>query len=336
MMGTKQQSFTTPLKRSREVLRRLSKLVEQHDHVNLAVSGGTDSIVAADVFARLGPEYGFEPDRVVHINTGAAIPQTELTARIVAQIHGLDFHKQGYRNRRNAIGPRVLRNGWPAAYGGHPSELGHGREWANRKDKPMDAVYANLDGYQVWVSGARKLESGKRQGNVPDSGIEEDKARRTWVQIIGGWTEAEKQEYIKERGLPVSESYVFLGFSGECTACSFDRQSLLNRLWTIAPELAYSIQSLAVWLYQKVRYEGDFELEAKRLCWGWEPDESTIQEPETESDTAQDMVGCDAESCSGEAETDWIRGLSNNQLVTRQDVLKLWNTETVPQRFPIS
>jgi len=156
------------------------------------------------------------------------------------------------------------------------------------------------------------------------------------VAIIGGWTETEKREYIKERGLPVSESYIFLGFSGECTACSFDSQSLLNRLWTVAPELAYCLQSLAVWLYQRVRHDPEFDLEPKRLCWGWEPGDSTIQEPEEEPDTAQNMVGCDVESCSGEVDIKWIRKLSNNQLVTRKDVLKYWETGKLPSRFPMS
>jgi len=170
--NTIQSSFSGPIERSREVLRRLSKTVDDPDHVNIAVSGGTDSTVAADIFARLGPEYGFDPDRVIFIDTGTAIPQTELVARSIAEMHELDFHKQGYRNDNDALAHRVLNNGWPGGYSGSPRTGGHGLEWANRKDKPMDEVYVTFDGYQVWVSGARKLESKTRQGNVPDSVID--------------------------------------------------------------------------------------------------------------------------------------------------------------------
>lgn len=331
-----QSSFNTPLERSREVLRRCAS---QHDpdEVVIAVSGGTDSVVAADVMCRLGPEYGLEPTRLVHINTGSSLPQTELVARIIADIHDLEFVKQGYRNQRNALGPRVISDGWPAAYGGHPSGLGHGREWANRKDKPMDAVYASLDGLQVWVSGARKLESKKRKGSVPDSGIQQDKPRRIWCAVIGGWTTAEKRRYIKKRGLPVSESYLLLGFSGECTACSFDGQGLLTGINLLCPELSYCLKRTAVWLYQRAK-RGDVDIEPKQLCWGWEPGDSDMQELEDESEveTAQEYVGCDPESCGGEVDTDWIIELPSPQLVTRDDVLEWWGSDSTPNRFPIA
>jgi 3'-phosphoadenosine 5'-phosphosulfate sulfotransferase (PAPS reductase)/FAD synthetase len=329
--NTEQQSFTTPIERSKEVLRRVSQIYDPN-HIILAVSGGTDSVVAADVMARLGPEFDLTPTAVAHINTGASIPQTELAARIIADIHDLQFIKQGYRNQRNSIGWRVLEQGWPAAYGGHPTELGHGREWANRKNKPMDAVYMMFDGFEMWVSGARKLESGKRQGNVPDSGFEEDKPRRVWVQVIGGWTEAEKQRYIKQRGLPVSESYLLLGFSGECTACSFDNQGLLTGIDLLAPELSHAIRTVALWLYQRVK-RGDVDLEPKRLCWGWEPDQP--MEIDKDESTAQEMVGCDPESCGSDIDDGWIKELPANQLVSREDVLEWWDTGDLPTRFPV-
>jgi len=328
---TEQQSFTTPEQRSREVLRRVADIYDP-DEIVLAVSGGTDSVVAADVMAQLGPEFGLNPTKVAHINTGTAIPQTELAARIVADMHGLEFIKQGYRNQRNSVAWRVLEQGWPGGYGGHPTQLGHGREWANRKNKPMDGVYADIDGFQMWVSGARKLESGKRQGNVPDSGFEEDKPRRVWVQVIGGWTESEKQRYIRKRGLPVSESYLLLGFSGECTACSFDNRGLLTGIDLLCPELAYTIRTVALWLYQRAK-RGDVDIEPKQLCWGWEPNKP--MQIETDESTAQEMVGCDPESCGSDMDDDWITDLPANQLVTRDDVLAWWESSDLPTRFPI-
>lgn len=332
-VATKQASFTDPMDRSREVLRRLARQYDPDECV-IASSGGTDSILAADVMCRLAPEYGIEPTKLVHINTGACIPQTELAAQIVAEMHDLEFVKQGYRNQRNALGPRVLSDGWPAAYGGHPSGLGHGREWANRKDKPMDAVYVEIDGIQVWVSGARKLESKKRQGSVPDSGIEKDKPRRVWCAVIGGWTDAEKRRYIRERGLPVSESYLLLGFSGKCVACSFDGQGLLTGIDLLCPELAYCIRRLAVWLYQRAKTDR-VDIDPKQLCWGWEPGKNNVQDFDGDPDTAQEMVGCDPESCGGNADIGWVRDLPANQLVTRDDVTEWWASGTVPERFPV-
>lgn len=329
--NTEQQSFTTPIERSREVLRRASQQYNP-DHITLAVSGGTDSIVAADVFAQFGPKFGLEPDSVTWINTGTAIPQTRLAAKIIAEIHDLRFIEQGYRNGQDSLAHRVLENGWPGGYAGSPATGGHGLEWANRKAKPMDKVYVNIDGFQLWVSGARHLESDRRSGNVPDSGIEQDKPRRAWVSIIGGWTEAEKQRYIKQRGLPVSESYLFLGFSGECTACSFDNKGLLTGIDLLAPELGHEIRTLALWLYQRVR-RGDVDLDPKRLCWGWEPDQP--MQVDTDESTAQEMVGCDPETCGSDIDDGWIQDLPANQLVTRDDVVDWWDTNEVPTRFPV-
>lgn len=332
-----QTSFNSPIERSREVLERASNQL-QPDHVTIAVSGGTDSVVAADVMSRMGPEYGLEPDSITHIDTGAGIPQTKLVAKLIADMHNLEFIEQGYRKQKASLAWRILENGWPGAYGGSPMTGGHGLEWANRKDKPMNKVYVEIEGQQLWVSGARKLESKKRQGNVPDSGIYSDKPRRTWLSIIGGWTSAEKQKYIKERGLPVSETYLALGFSGECTACSFDERGLLTNINLLSPELGHALRTLAVWLYMRVK-RGDVKLAPKRLCWGWEPGEEVdleVQSQLSEESPAQSMVGCDDESCGTVERPGWVRKLPDTQIVTRQDVKQYWESGIgVIDRFPL-
>jgi len=187
-----QASFTEPEDRSREIIKRCSEQYDEAENVILTVSGGTDSVVAADLVARIGPEYGIEPDAVAHIDTGTGIPQSRLVARLVAEMHDLDFIVQGYRQDKNSLANRILGNGWPGAYGGSPVNGGHGLEWANRKDKPMNAVYMMFEGLEIWVSGARRLESKQRSGNVPDSGIEQDRPRRIWLSPISGWTSSEK------------------------------------------------------------------------------------------------------------------------------------------------
>jgi len=296
------------------------------------VSGGTDSIVAADLMCRLGPEYGFVPDAVAHINTGASVPQSRLAARVIADKYGLEFIVQGPRNQRNALAPRVLRNGWPAAYTGLPSQLGHGREWANRKNKPMDAVYMRWEGNEVWVSGARKLESKRRSGNVADKAIESDKPRRTWVQPIMGWTSADKRDYVRKHFLPVSQAYLIMGFSAECVACSFDDRGLLTDLDLLAPELAYCIRSLALWLGM-LAVRGDVDVDAKQLCWGWEP--NAASDFEQEASETQELVGCTAGSCSTRNAPNWITQLPPEQIIDREDTLAAWDGdfEAVTQRF---
>jgi hypothetical protein len=239
-------------------------------------------------------------------------------------MHDLEYIEQGYRKQSDALAVRVLGNGWCGGYAGSPATGGHGLEWANRKDKPMDAVYMLFEGMQIWVSGTRKLESKKRKGNVPDSGIESDKPRRVWVSPIVGWTKQDKKEYIQKYDLPVSESYIILGYSGECTACSFDERGLLTAINLLCPELAYAIKRLTVWLYQRAK-RGDVEIDTKQLCWGWEPDE----EPERSEEPAQSYVGCDKEFCKDRNAQDWVLDLDQAQIVDREDVLEYWESGSV-------
>lgn len=320
-MASKQTSFSSPIERTREVLARAERQGLNERTTILAVSGGTDSIVAADIMCRLGPEYGFNPDTVVHVNTGTSVPQSRLAARVIAEKWDLNWMEQGYRNPQDSLAARILDNGWPGGYAGSPWTGGHGLEWANRKDKPMNAAYMEFDGQQTWVSGVRKLESKRRSGNVADGAIDCDKPRRTWLSPVVGWTDADKREYIKEHNLPVSQAYLVLGFSAECVACSFDDKGLLTDLELLAPELAHALRSLAVWLYMRVR-RGDVALDPKRLCWGWDPDGDEQQT--TESPT-QELIGCNAGSCSTRNCPKWIRDLPPEQIVDRQDVTAAWD-----------
>lgn len=329
-MTTVQSSFNSPMERTREVLERAErKGLDEHTLI-LAVSGGTDSIVAADVMCRIGSEYGFQPNAIAHINTGAAVPQSRLVANVIAEKWDLEFIEQGYRKDADSLAERILKNGWPGGYAGSPMTGGHGLEWANRKAKPMDAVYMMFDGQETWVSGVRKLESKRRQGNVSDGAIDSDKPRRTWVSPIVGWTSQDKQSYIEKHNLPVSQAYLILGFSAECVACSFDDAGLLTDLELLSPELAHAIRSLAVWLYMRVR-RGDVDLDPKRLVWGWEPDSDTVT---VESDT-QELLGCNAGTCSTRNAPEWIRDLDSDQIIDRQDVLEAWNgnIDDVVRRF---
>lgn len=331
-----QSAFNTPMDRTRELLSRAESQGLFADEVTqlIAVSGGTDSVVAADVMCRIGSEFGFEPDAIVHINTGASVPQSRLTARVLADRHGIEFIEQGYRKQAHSLAARVLENGWPAGYAGSPATGGHGTEWANRKEKPMAEVYMQFDGQQTWVSGVRKLESKKRQGSVSDRGIggEKRKPRRTWIAPIVGWTSADKREYIQKHKLPVSQAYLVLGFSAECVACSFDDRGLLTDIDLLAPELSHAIRTLTLMLYQRVR-GGELELAPKRLCWGWEPDGEDA--PEADEPDTQELVGCSAGSCSTRNAPEWIRNLPQDQIIDRDDVVTAWdgNRETVTQRF---
>ena len=368
MSKTVQKKWVDPLESAERIF---LKAIRQNPDVNkyvLGVSGGTDSVVAAQLSVEFANMYGVDLDKfvVMHANTGTAIPQSKLVAKVFAEMHGLDYVEAGPRNPQDYLAVRVLDNGWAGQYGGSPATGGHGLEWANRKNKPMQAVYMMFEGKQLWFSGTRVTESKKRSVNLGSRAIDKDdqSPRRTWVSLIYSWDSSDKVEFIKDRRLPVSEAYEILGYSGECTACAYDDKGLLNDIGLLSPELAYCLKTLAVWVGLRA-VRGDIDIDPKQLCWGWDPetdgDEDTDKTqkelvPLAEGDvlngggnkigeyeipdsvnetTAQQMVGCAGGGCSTRQSPPWVSDLPREQIVTREDTFIAWNDSAaaVSERF---
>ena len=349
MSKTVQKKWVDPLESAERIF---LKAIRQNPDVNkyvLGVSGGTDSVVAAQLSVEFAKMYGVDLDKfvVMHANTGTAIPQSKLVAKVFAEMHGLDYVEAGPRNPQDYLAVRVLDNGWAGQYGGSPATGGHGLEWANRKNKPMQAVYMMFEGKQLWFSGTRVTESKKRSVNLGSRAIDQDSQspRRTWVSLIYSWDSSDKVKFIKDRGLPVSEAYEILGYSGECTACAYDDKGLLNDIGLLSPELAFCLKTLAVWVGLRA-VRGDIDIDPKQLCWGWEPEDGdnrgdsadkydTFDIPKAAETTAQQMVGCAGGGCSTRQSPPWVSELPRNQIVTREDTFTAWNDSTaaVSERF---
>ena len=347
MSATTQTKFVDPIDSSKQIIKQASELHEDIDTVVLSISGATDSLIAADLAVRFFPDYGDYEFVVMHANTGTAVPQSKLTAKVFADIHDLEFIEAGPRNPQDYLAVRVLNNGWGGGYVGSPATGGHGLEWANRKNKPMQAVYMQIDGMQFWVSGTRVTESDRRSVNLGSRAVDKDNQspRRIWVSPIYSWDTADKIAYIKERGLPVSEAYEILGYSGECTACSFDDRGVLNDIEILSPELAYCIKTLAVWVGMRA-VRGDIDIDPKQLCWGWDPEDGEdetnggqeLLTPELEETTAQEMVGCAGGNCSTRQAKPWMSEIAQDQIITREDTYTAWNESVtnVSQRFGLA
>jgi len=328
-MTTKQLTFASPEEKAREILERAAR--HEHDHAILAVSGGMDSVLGAELTARFGPEYGIEPSAIVHANTGAGIPQTRLVAQLLACRYGIPF----IEGNNKTLGERVLKHGWPA----HTAP-GHFFERIERKQDVFDAIVAGLEGTQLWISGARSSESEKRSTNVPDSGIDVStrSSKQVWVSPLTGFTAEEKTEWFLESDLPVSEAYLFLGISGECVACAFDDVGILTDLELLAPNLTYAIRQLTALLPVYAGLEGtETEITAKQLCWGWDPDESDSLEEHDRGQLALDggeslepenPIGCSSSSCGDRDVPEYIRELPPERIVDYSDVLAVERGET--------
>lgn len=305
------------------MLRRAS--AREFRRVVCAVSGGTDSVLAAYLAATLGPEYGIEPDCILHANSGIGIPQTQLVAQVLAAMLDLPY----IEGTNGTTGPRVLARGWPAA-----TREAHFYERIERKSDVFDALHGALPDEQLWVSGARATESKQRSLNVPDSGVEADgrRARQTWCSPCAGLTSEEKWDLIIEHGLPVSESYDLLGISGECLACCFDDGGLLTDLDILAPNLAWAIRCLTGWLYLRARrgdLDDDIDFSPKQLCWGWDPrtddrDREGRQQTLAEDGADAAWVGCNAAACGTRDVPDRVADVPSEQIVDRRDVDRYW------------
>lgn len=246
-----------------------------YEWVFAAVSGGTDSLAAVDVFRRLAPEYGLELDGVFHINTGAGLPSTSRTVQEYAAEHGLAYIEGINRTAGEMLAHRVLTHGWPGHGTGAPGKAGgHQMEYINRKERPLEGLYRSFAGDILLVSGARAYESDNRAANMGNSPVDFGetggrKPRLSWVSPCYGWPDQLKADYIAGRSLPETLAYDFVGYSGECTACSYDHPTILKEIALVSPELAYSLSTLVVWTYQRIR-SGRLDVPLHRAVWGWD------------------------------------------------------------------
>lgn len=297
-VGTQQASFASKEEKIHDVL----ELAGRHnfDHVIALVSGGTDSLTAVDAYNRYHTNHDLRAiDLVVQTNTGASIPQTLETARQFCRDRGLSYAEVRNQNPDRMLAPRVLSNGWP-------TERTHGFEFINRKQDTWDKVYSSFPGRILFISGGRVDESDRRAANLGDSAFDlgetgDRHPRQSWVAPIHGLLDEEKANYIEENDIPETPAYDWLGYSGDCVACSFDDPRIVNEIEILSPELAYALRTLVVWVYQRIR-RGDIDQPIERAVWGTKGLEA---DPDDLPDPAQsefDFGGCS--SCSTSCYTD--------------------------------
>lgn len=336
---TVQSSFTTPEQRIREALEHASK--REYDKVLGFSSGGRDSLTAIEAVRRFGPEYGIELDAVVHLNTGAGVEVTRETLREYCADHGLPYIEVLHGKKEERVGPQTLKYGFPGPGGGTPmKDRMHSTARILRKDRPQQGVYGGFGGDLLYVSGAHVNESDEREANMGSAAVDwgetgDERPRRSWLCPIYGLLPEEIDELIAEWNIPRSMSYDTLGYSGDCTGCSYDDWRKFSWLWEVQPYLAWSWATLMVWMNQ-LRAAGEYPLDddedndwqmpPERTIWGWgelsdadierirredpywsegEDDEIVVDEDATDEDLGE-WLGC--ESCSKQCEPAFTDG----------------------------
>lgn len=291
-----QMSYASPSQKIHDVLRQAGR--HDWDRVIAFASGGTDSLCAIDAYHRFHDDHGLPPiDLVIQTNTGATIPQTLETAREFCRDRGLAYAEVSNQDPDRMLAPRVLTNGWP-------SQRTHGYEFINRKQDTWDDVYSAFSGELLYISGARVDESDRRAANLGEGAVDisapgDRRPRKSWAAPCHGLLDHEKAEYIEEHDIPETIAYDFLGYSGDCVACSFDDPRIVNEIEILSPELAYALRILVVWVYNRIR-RGDLDQPIERAVWGTKGLEGDKDTPAPEQ-TAFEFGGCS--SCSSSCYT---------------------------------
>jgi len=283
----------------------------EYHRVFACVSGGTESLAAADAALRFGDEYGIEVDGILHINTGAGCETTHQTVQEFCRDRDVPYIEVLNQKEGEMLAHRVLENGFPSSSSGQAgSKGGHHMEYANRKERLFERAYGRgfreprSDDEILYISGARILESDKRAETVPTDAVAfgetgEKHPMLTWCSPIAGLTDAEIESYIDEHDIPETEAYDFVGHSGDCLGCSFDTPGIIRELSILEPYLAHALVTLSVWVYQR-RKRGEIDIPLKACVWGWDNNET-----ETSADGKQcrmkEWVGCDEDGCGYKA-----------------------------------
>lgn len=312
-MTSEQQSLTPRPKKTDAALSMAAR--HKYDHVIALASGGTDSLCAIDAYHRRADRHDLPGiDLVAQTNTGTTLPSTLETAREfcaerdlayveLRNQHEPDEDSDNYR----MLAPRVVRNGFPANSQGGPTSGGHWMEFINRKQDTWDSLYRSFSGSQLWISGGRTAESDRRAMNLGDGAVDVGETgdrhpRKTWLAPIHGWLDGEKAEYIEEYDIPETLAYDVVGYSGDCTGCSFDDPRVLNELRILCPELAYALSTLVVWVYTRIR-RGDLDQPIERCVWGTELREDGAGNTDAGCQRAIRFGGCSDPDCAA-ARTD--------------------------------
>lgn len=299
-MPLTQTSFKTPEEKVHDALEIAA--LREYDRVIVLISGGTDSLCAADAYHRYHEAHGLPPiDLLVQTNTGATLPTTLETAREFAADRGLPYAEVRNQKDGRMLAHRILMHGFPAHSQGGRGTGGHWPEFVNRKLDTWDVLYGAFPGEQLVISGARFDESDRRAGNLGDGQVDfgetgDRHPRKTWLSPIHGLLDDEKEDYIERFGIPETPSYDFLGYSGDCTACSFDDPRALNEIRLLSPELAWALETLVVWVYQRIR-RGEIDQPISRCVWGTRLEDDDLDDGDEACQRDLKWAGCSEPDC---------------------------------------
>ncbi|KQY96410.1 hypothetical protein ASD25_00530 [Brevundimonas sp. Root1423] len=199
-------------------------------YIVLLVSGGRDS--AATVALAL--EIGLKVDLILHCRTGTGIRQTTEFVTDYYGALGPDFYMA---DAGDAYERYVLRKGF----------FGIGRDAHNfsyriLKAQPMRTALSRTlrkgrRGVRIMMlNGARALESDNRRLNLSETRKDPASPGNMYVNLIHDWSDADRDNFLRLRGVPINPVAVQLCRSGECMCGTMQSLQTRNEAAAIYPE----------------------------------------------------------------------------------------------------
>lgn len=218
------------------------------DEIFVGFSGGTDSLLAADITMKYFPEA-----RIFHANTGIGLTKTREYVRETCQRR--DWNLVEIRAKEDCgqdYEQMVMEYGFPG-----PAK--HQTMYIRLKERCTEELhrrYKKKRGNKIiLITGIRHDESNPRAGYK--NKIITKIGGVIWVNACYWFTGQDKYDYIKNRSLKVNPVSKVIGMSGECLCGAYAHKGELDLVRLVEPETADYIEELQKRVKQK-------------WPWGWE------------------------------------------------------------------
>lgn len=220
--------------------------------VVLMVSGGTDSITAAEVAKALGMKVDF----VLHGHTGTGIRETLEFVREVAPLYASQYIEA---SAGTAYEDYVLRKGF---FG--QGDTAHNYAYHILKRGVFQAALSKYIRHRkrnrniLLLNGARINESNRRKHNLNKVfNIEPIVKANIWVNIIHHWTGQQCKDFLTDQKAPINPVTQKLCRSGECLCGSMQTRPE-------GEEIAYYYPEWGKW-----RDDLERRVFKRGFNWGW-------------------------------------------------------------------
>jgi len=190
-------------------------------------SGGHDSLVSTHKAMSEG-----QAEKVLHIDTGIAIPQAQEFVRETCDEHGwpLEFVGSDFDYEEIVVEEQF------------PGPAVHIIMYSKLKERALRKIARRHDGKPVFITGVRQSESERRFRNVKP---EKEASQWIWKANIHDFSKGGVEAYIDQHSLERSPVKQLYHHSGECLCGAFgNRTEELTVLEAHYPETAERIKEL--------------------------------------------------------------------------------------------